>query len=206
MATTGIFITFEGGDGAGKTTQISKLRQALESRGHTVVVTREPGGTPLGQEIRELLLHKDYVAPRAEALLYAADRAHNVDTVIRPALERGDVVINDRYFDSSVAYQGAARSLGKDEVLELSLWATNHLYPDLTFLLDIPVEVGRMRVGPEKDRLESAGTEFHEAVRREFLELAANNPERFRVIDGCANVDEIAEEILQHVETYLANR
>ena len=134
----GLFVTFEGGDGAGKTTQVRLLAEWLRERGHGVVETREPGGTELGRHIRRLLLHGGEVSPRAEALLYAADRAHDVATVIRPALDRGDVVVADRYVDSSVAYQGAARSLGKDEVRELSMWATESLIPDLTVFLDLP--------------------------------------------------------------------
>lgn len=190
-----MFISFEGGDGAGKTTQVEMLAQYLRSHGYDVVTTREPGGTPVGQEIRRLLLHGADVSDRAEALLYAADRAHHVDTVIRPALERGEVVITDRFVDSSVAYQGVARALGTDEVKELSMWATNGLMPDLTILLDIPVESATLRRGTEPDRIEAAGAAFHEAVREEFLGLARLEPHRWVVIDGTASIAEISAQI-----------
>ena len=134
----GLFITFEGGDGSGKSTQSELLVQWLEAQGRTVVVSREPGGTDLGLELREIVLHRrGEIAPRAEALIYAADRAHNIATKVRPALERGDIVVQDRYLDSSVAYQGAGRVLGADEVRDVSLWATESLLPDLTILLDL---------------------------------------------------------------------
>ncbi|MBR5951061.1 MAG: dTMP kinase [Actinomycetaceae bacterium] len=200
----GHFITFEGGDGVGKTTQITLLADYLRAQGREVVVSREPGGTPLGSQIRELLLHGGEVSPRAEALLYAADRAHHADTVIRPALDRGAIVLCDRYLDSSVAYQGAGRVLGAGEIRELSLWATENLLPDVTFLLDLPVEISAARVGAEQDRIESAGRDFHEAVRAQFLELAAKEPERWRVIDASVDVEEIAYQINEHVRKLLA--
>jgi dTMP kinase len=138
----GAFITFEGGDGSGKTTQIALLHRWLEDRGLAVTVTREPGGSDLGTQLRDIILHSTgFIAPRAEALLYAADRAHHIHTVVRPALERGDIVVQDRYFDSSVAYQGAGRVLEATEIRDLSLWATEHLVTDLTILLDVPAGV-----------------------------------------------------------------
>ena len=140
----GLFISFEGGDGSGKSTQVDLLAKALADAGRDVVVTREPGGTAMGAEIRNLLLHGDDMGPRAEALLYAADRSHHVQSKIRPALERGAVVVTDRFLDSSVAYQGAARELGTEEVRDLSLWAVGGLLPDITFLL---VRLGRARRG-----------------------------------------------------------
>jgi len=197
----GLFISIEGGDGAGKTTQIAALQQWLTSVGREVVVTREPGGTELGVAIREALLHSGEVSPRAEALLYAADRAHHVASLVRPALDRGAVVISDRYLDSSVAYQGAARSLGKEEVRRLSLWATDGLVPQLTVLLDVPVAVGASRVGGQQDRIESAGLEFHEAVRAEFLQLAAAEPGRWVVIDGTLPVDEVTARVREAVRS-----
>lgn len=187
-----MFITFEGGDGAGKTTQIKRLAAHLRALGYEVVATREPGGTPLGRSIRELILHGGDVAPKAEALLYAADRAHHIATVVRPALERGAVVVADRYLDSSVAYQGVARDLGLAEVRDLSLWATDGLMPDRTILLDVPVEVGAARVGKSQDRIEAAGQGFHEAVRREFLALADEEPERWRVVDASQDFEATA--------------
>ena len=193
---TGRFITLEGGDGAGKTTQVELLTAWLEAHGRTVVRTREPGGTELGQRIREMVLHeRGHVAPRAEALLYAADRAHHVETVVRPALLRGDVVLQDRYIDSSVAYQGVARGLGAERIRSVSEWAADGLVPDLTVLLDLDVTVGRARVaaarGDTFDRLESEAATFHETVRRAFLDAAAAEPARFLVVDAAAPTDDV---------------
>ena len=199
----GLFVTFEGGDGAGKTTQVRLLAEWLRERGHGVVETREPGGTELGRHIRRLLLHGGEVSPRAEALLYAADRAHDVATVIRPALDRGDVVVADRYVDSSVAYQGAARSLGKDEVRELSMWATESLIPDLTVFLDLPTGDIAGRLGGTADRIEAAGPEFHEAVRREYRAFAEAEPERWFVVDARKGIDEIAGIVRERVAARL---
>lgn len=180
----GLFIALEGGDGAGKSTQAGLLRDWLQGLGRTVVVTREPGGTDFGRTVRELVLHGDHVAPRAEALLFAADRAHHVETLIRPALRRGEVVITDRYMDSSIAYQGAGRDLGVDEVRELSIWATGGLVPALTVLVDLPAAVGRTRRDGVHDRLESEADAFHDAVREHFLALAGADPDRYLVVDG----------------------
>ncbi|MDP9801097.1 dTMP kinase [Arcanobacterium wilhelmae] len=199
----GLFITFEGGDGSGKTTQIAAIKVALESRGLEVLTSREPGGTELGAKIRQLLLFGGEVAPRAEALLYAADRAQNIATRVRPALERGAIVLEDRYIDSSVAYQGGARSLGAEEIRELSMWATDRLTPDLTLLFDVPTDVGAQRVGGEKDRLEAEGLAFHESVRRAYLEMAAGEPERFRVIDAAAPIEQVTAAALAAIEPLL---
>jgi dTMP kinase len=193
---TGRFITLEGGDGAGKSTQASLLEEWLVAGGDTVVRTREPGGTDLGTRIREIVLHeRGHVSPRAEALLYAADRAHHVQTVVRPALERGDVVLQDRYIDSSVAYQGVARGLGAERIRSVSDWAADGLVPDLTVLLDLDATVGRARVAAARgdvfDRLESEAAAFHEAVRAAFLAMADADPERFLVVDAAAPVDEV---------------
>ncbi len=187
----GLFIAFEGGDGAGKTTQVRLLADALTAAGRRVLVTRQPGGTPLGQQIRDLVLHGDHVAPRAEALLYAADKAHHVEMLIRPALGRGEDVVTDRYVDSAVAYQGAGRELGADEVRELNLWGVAGLLPDLTIVVDISAEEGRRRRGEVHDRLEKEGDEFHEAVRAHFLAMAVASPERYLVVDGTLPPDEI---------------
>ncbi|BDZ51633.1 hypothetical protein GCM10025867_38740 [Frondihabitans sucicola] len=169
--------------------------------------TREPGGTDLGVEIRGMVLHRrGHIAPRAEALLYAADRAHHVATVVRPALERGDVVLQDRYLDSSVAYQGAGRVLGADEVRTLSLWATEGLLPDLTILLDLDEASSRARLDTsrtEYDRLEAEASDFHARVRQGFLTLAGAEPERFLVIDATLPPDEIAAAIRSRVATML---
>lgn len=201
----GLFITFEGGDGVGKSTHISLLADSLRAQGYEVVVSREPGGTALGAQIRELLLHGGEVSPRAEALLYAADRAHHADTVIRPALERGAIVLCDRYLDSSIAYQGAARALGKEEIRDLSLWATENLLPDVTFLLDLPVEIAQQRLVGESDRIESAGMVFHEAVRAEFLALAEAEPQRWHVLDVREEIETVSAQIREYVDRLLAS-
>ena len=196
MAARGMFITFEGGDGSGKSTQIQSVRDWFESRGREVIVTREPGGTELGTEIRRLVQNgPEDVDARTEALLYAADRAYHVATVIAPALERGAVVLGGRYIDSSLAYQGAARSLGVDEIASLSAWATRGLYPSLTFLLDLPPEVGARRRTDAPDRMERESMDFHERVRHEYLRLADAEPDRIVVIDAVGTVDEVFSEI-----------
>ncbi len=196
---SGRFIAFEGGDGAGKSTQAALLSGWLEEQGHTVVVTREPGGTPFGRTVRDLVLHGDHVAPRAEALLFAADRAHHVETKIRPALQRGEFVITDRYMDSSIAYQGAGRDLGVDEVRGLNLWATGGLVPALTVLIDLPADIGRSRRHGVHDRLESEPARFHGAVRELFLTLAAADPDRYLVIDGELSREQIHELVVARV-------
>lgn len=196
MSARGVFITFEGGDGSGKSTQIQSVRDWFESRGREVIVTREPGGTELGTEIRRLVQNgPEDVDARTEALLYAADRAYHVATVIAPALERGAVVLGDRYIDSSLAYQGAARSLGVDEIASLSAWATRGLYPSLTFLLDLPPEVGARRRTDAPDRMERESMDFHERVRHQYLRLADAEPDRIVVIDAVGTVDEVFSEI-----------
>lgn len=195
----GSFVVFEGGDGAGKSTQLDLLRAWLADREVEVVLTREPGGTPLGAQIRELLLHGDAVAPRAEALLFAADRAQHVETVVRPALERGAIVLQDRYLDSSVAYQGAGRELDPQEVRQLSVWATHELRPDLTVLLDVEPEVGRERRGSSDDRLEQEAQDFHARVREHFLALAQAEAHRYLVVDAALPPEEIASIVREAV-------
>lgn len=192
----GLFIAFEGGDGAGKSTQVRLLAQALRDRGREVLVTRQPGGTDLGAAIRDLVLHGEHVSPRAEALLFAADKAHHVDLVIRPALEAGDVVLTDRYTDSSVAYQGAGRDLGAAEVHDLQMWAVGGLVPDLTVVVDVTAEEGRRRRGDVHDRLESEADAYHDAVRQHFLAMAAGNPERYLVLDGTESPERLHEAVL----------
>ena len=198
-----MFISFEGIDGVGKSTQIRFAEEYLKARGREVVCTLEPGGTELGQEIRNLLLHrKGVVAPRAEALLYAADRAHHVETKVRPALEAGKVVLTDRYLDSSVAYQGAGRNLSAEEVRNISMWAVGGLLPDLTVLVDLDPAVAAERrkgTGQEADRLESEKLEFFQAVRNEFLKLAAAEPNRFLVVDAT----ETPEQMFAHISKKL---
>ncbi len=194
-----MFVSFEGLDGCGKTTQARLLSRALEETGVEVVLTREPGGTPLGERIRDLVLHGDHVAPWAEAALYAAARAQHVEELIRPALARGATVVCDRYVDSSVAYQGAGRQLGVEEVLGLNLTAVGGLMPDLTFLVEIDIDTALARVGAEGDRIERAGAEFWPRVEQAYRALAARFPERYVVVDGRRSIAEVAAEIRDRV-------
>ena len=178
--------------------QSKLLKQWLEQEGEEVVLSREPGGTDLGQGLRKILLGHETgaISPRAEALLYAADRAHHVFSTIRPALDRGEVVISDRYFDSSAAYQGAGRVLIPGEVARISRWATESLYPTLTILIDLPAEVGLARL-QSLDRLEAEPKDFHERVRQEFLQIAMMDPERYFVVDGTQSVEDIHKQIIE---------
>jgi len=205
--TRGLFITLEGGDGSGKSTQAELLREWLTEEGRTVVRTREPGGTEVGLEIRELVLHhRGDISPRAEALLYAADRAHHIATLVRPALARGEVVVQDRYLDSSVAYQGAGRVLDPNEVRRISEWATEGLLPDLTVLLDLDSASARTRLDAARtryDRLEAEASDFHDRVRSAYLTLARAEPERFLVIDATLPIDGIADAIRERVRGLL---
>jgi dTMP kinase len=196
----GVFIVFEGGEGIGKTTQAKLLKAWLEQEGESVVLSREPGGSDLGIEIRKILLSHSTgeISPRAEALLYAADRAHHVFSVIRPALAAGEVVISDRYFDSSIAYQGAGRVLEPGEVARISRWATESLFPTLTIIIDLPAEIGLGRL-KSKDRLESQPLAFHERVRQEFLQLSLLDPERYFIVDGNKSIEDIHSAIITRV-------
>jgi dTMP kinase len=198
--TKGIFIVFEGGEGIGKSTQAKLLKAWLEQEGETVVLSREPGGSDLGIEIRKILLSHSTgeISPRAEALLYAADRAHHVFSVIRPALAAGEVVISDRYFDSSIAYQGAGRVLEPGEVARISRWATESLFPTLTIIIDLPAEIGLSRL-KSKDRLESQPLDFHERVRQEFLQISLLDPERYFVVSGNQSIEDTHSAIIARV-------
>ena len=198
--TKGVFIAFEGGEGSGKSTQSKLLKKWLEEEGEEVVLSREPGGTEMGKDLRRILLDHSTgeISPRAEALLYAADRAHHVYSKIRPALDRGDVVITDRYFDSSIAYQGAGRVLVSGEVARISRWATESLFPTLTILIDLPAETGLGRL-KSKDRLEVEPLDFHERIRQEYLQLSLLDPERYLVVDGRQTVEEIHLDIIKRV-------
>ena len=190
------FIVLEGGEGAGKSTQSRALADYLEARGHRVRRTREPGGTPAAEAVRAILLDPDNAGldDRAEALLFAAARGDHAARVIRPALDAGEIVISDRYLDSSVAYQGVARALGAERVADLSLWATGGLVPDLTIVLDVDPALGLARVvGP--DRLEAEPVEWHERVRQAFLDIAARTPDRYLVLDGSRPAEDLAVEI-----------
>ncbi len=204
---SGLFISLEGIDGVGKSTQSDLLEEFLRAQGREVVRTFEPGGTELGQEIRHLLLHrKGDVAPRAEALLYAADRAHHVASKIRPALNRGEVVMTDRYLDSSVAYQGVGRALSAEDVRAISLFAVEGLLPDLTILLDLEASAAAARrnnTGEAPDRLEREKIEFFEAVRQAYLDMAAAEPDRWLVIDAGKTVEEMQAQIRDRVADML---
>jgi dTMP kinase len=197
---SGIFISFEGGEGSGKSTQTELLKSYLESNGKKVLLTREPGGTPLGKRLREILLDNatGNISPRAEALLYAADRANHVYSLIQPALNAGEVVITDRYLDSSVAYQGAGRILQPAEVARISRWATENLAPTLTIVMDIPAELGLSRLR-SLDRLEAEPLAFHERIRQEFLNIAGSDPERYFVVDATQDKESIHEQIIERV-------
>ncbi|SCY02344.1 thymidylate kinase [Microbacterium sp. LKL04] len=208
--TSGLWITLEGGDGSGKTTQAALLEQWLRQQGRSVVRTREPGGTEVGVLIRDIVLHhRGDIAPRAEALLYAADRAHHVATHVRPALARGEIVIQDRYLDSSVAYQGAGRVLDGGEIRDLSLWAAEGALPDVTVLLDVDPATARDRLDAADkpfDRLEAEKSAFHERVRAAFLALADAEPERFLVVDATQPIEVIAAAIRARVDERLSTR
>jgi dTMP kinase len=195
-----MFVTFEGLDGSGKSTQTQLLAARLEAVGQEVVVTREPGGTELGERIRDLVLHGGHVSPWAEALLYAASRAQHVDEVIKPALERGASVVCDRYIDSSAAYQGVARGLGLERVLDLNLTAVGGLMPDRTFLLQLDPADVPSRLDREHDRLESEGDAFRALAASGYRDLAARFPDRIVVLDGTRAADELAEEVYDVVQ------
>ena len=190
-----MFISFEGLDGSGKTTQARLLREHLEREGHDVVATREPGGTPLGERVRKLLLHGAEISGLAEAALFAAARAELVERVVRPALERGATVVCDRFVDSSLAYQGIARGLGVDEVLALNMTATGGLLPDRTFLLLVDPDETALRMGGSRDRIERSGREFRARVDEAYGELAERFPERIVAIDGGRPVEEVASAV-----------
>ena len=208
--TTGVFISFEGIDGVGKSTQADLMQSYLAAKGLEVTRTLEPGGSDLGVEIRHLLLHrKGEVSVRSEALLYAADRAHHVASVIRPALAKGQIVISDRFLDSSVAYQGAGRELDLTEVRNLSLWAVDNLLPDLTVLLDLDAaaaSVRRVNTGAEPDRLEREKISFFEAARNTYIELAKNEPKRFHVVDASQDPDSIWKQIQPRLDALLESK
>jgi len=196
MGDPGRLIAFEGVEGSGKSTQLELLRQALDGRSREVVVTREPGGTPAGERVRALLLDPEVeLHPRAEALLFAAARAELVEAVIRPALERGAVVLCDRYLDSSLAYQGGARGLGLGPVTDVNRFATGGLLPDLVVLLDLDPASGLRRRAGKPDRIEGQDLDFHRRVRQAFRDLAAADPGRFAVVDAAAPVPEVATKV-----------
>lgn len=200
-----MFITIEGPEGSGKSTAVNTAVKKLEQLGYKIVRTREPGGTPIAEQIREVILNKENTKmdPRTEALLYAASRRQHLVEKVWPALERGEIVICDRYLDSSLAYQGGARHLGIDEVLNINLFATEHTYPDLTLLFDIEPEIGLARIAAnssrEVNRLDLEKLEFHKNVRDTFLLLAKRYPERFVVIDASKSMDEVADDTINAI-------
>lgn len=199
----GLFITFEGADGCGKTTQMKLLAEYLEKHGKEVLLTREPGGKGLGEKVREILLNYDgEVSDRCESFLFLADRAQNIDIIINPAVNAGKIVLCDRHTDSTVAYQGYGRGLDIERINMLNELATNGKKPDLTLVFDIDVETSMKRVGNEKDRMESAGKEFHNRVRYGYLELAKQEPDRIKVIDATRSIEEIHKEVVKIFELF----
>ncbi len=193
----GLFITFEGADGCGKTTQMKLLAEYLEKNSIPTVITREPGGKGLGEKVREILLnYEGPVSDRCESFLFLADRAQNIDIIVKPAVEAGKIVLCDRHIDSTVAYQGYGRGLDIERINMLNNIATNGKKPDLTFVFDIDVETSMKRVGSEKDRMESAGIEFHNRVRKGYLELAKQEPQRIKVLDATKSIEDIHKEVV----------
>ena len=197
----GLFITFEGGDGCGKITQIKLIDEYLRNKGYKTLLTREPGSKGLGVKLREILLNYDgEVSPTCESFLFLADRAQHVDCIIKPALEEGTVVLCDRHTDSTVAYQGYGRGLDLEQIYKLNNIATSGLKPDLTVVLDVDVETSQARVGKEKDRMESAGIEFFERVRKGFLEIAKQEPSRVKVIDSTQSIEDIHKQVVELIQ------
>ncbi|MCX6400645.1 MAG: dTMP kinase [Propionibacteriales bacterium] len=203
-AASGVFVCFEGGEGGGKSTQSRLLRDRLEAAGYRVLLTFEPGDTPVGKEMRRIVLSPEtgVLAHKTEVLLYAADKAEHIETLVQPALDRGEVVITDRYVDSTLAYQGAGRALDVDEVEEVARWATGDLRPHLTVVLDVEPETGLGRF-EGRDRIEGESLEFHQRVRQSFLDLAARDPAHYAVLDARSPIDEIAATIAARVDPLL---
>ncbi len=200
----GLFITFEGVDGCGKTTQMNLLAKYLKNDGHDVIITREPGAKGLGEKIREILLHYDVeVSSRAESFLFLADRAQHIDKIVNPAVEEGKIVLCDRHTDSTIAYQGYGRGVDIAQLTMLNNLATGQRKPDITFVFDIDIETSMSRVGKEKDRMESAGIEFFEKVRKGYLEIAKQEPSRVKVINSTRSIEEISKEVLGYINSVL---
>ena len=200
----GLFITFEGADGCGKTTQLNLLKDYFENKGCDVLVTREPGGKGLGEKVREILLnYNGEVSDRCESFLFLADRAQNIDVIVKPALEQGKIVLCDRHTDSTAAYQGYGRGLDLDEIHMLNNLATGNKKPDLTLVFDVDIETSMKRVGSEKDRMENSGNEFFNRVRNGYLELAKQEPERIKVVDATKSIEEVHKNVIKIIETSL---
>ncbi len=200
----GLFITFEGADGCGKTTQLNLLKDYLEQKGKEVIVTREPGAKGLGEYIRKILLNYDgVVSDRCESFLFLADRAQNIDVIVKPAIEEGKIILCDRHTDSTVAYQGYGRGLDLDEIDMLNNLATGNKKPDLTLVFDVDIETSMKRVGQEKDRMEKSGNEFFNRVREGYLTIAKKEPDRVKVIDSTKSIAEVQDEVIKIVENYI---
>ena len=200
----GLFITFEGGDGCGKTTQIKLLDEYLRNKGYKTLLTREPGSKGLGIKLREILLNYDgEVSPVCESFLFLADRAQHVDCIIKPALEEGVIVLCDRHTDSTVAYQGYGRGLDLEQIYQLNKIATSGLKPDLTLLFDVDTETSMQRVGKNKDRMESAGLEFQEKVRHGYLTLAKEEPKRIKIFDSKKTIEQLHQEVLGIIAPFI---
>ncbi len=200
----GLFITFEGVDGCGKTTQINLLSEYLKERGYEVLLTREPGSKGLGEKLREILLNYDgEVSDRCESFLFLADRAQHIDIIVNPAVNTGKIVLCDRHTDSTVAYQGYGRGLNIDTINHLNSLATNGKKPDLTFIFDIDTKTSMQRVGKNQDRMESAGIEFQTRVRNGYLEIAKQEPERVKVIDSTKSIEEIHKNVIDIIKNYI---
>ena len=204
--TKGLFITFEGIDGCGKTTQIKLLEEYLKKNNKNVIVTREPGAKGLGEKLREILLgYEGEVSSNCESFLFLADRAQHIDTLIKPTIENGDIVLCDRHIDSTVAYQGYGRGLDLDRINYLNNLATSGLKPDLTFIFDIDLETSLARRGKARDRMESSGDEFFERVRTGYIEVSKQEPNRVKLLDGSKSVEIIHSEIIQHIKELSVN-
>lgn len=200
----GLFITFEGADGCGKTTQLNLLKDFLTNKGHDVVVTREPGAAGLGEKLRDILLNYDgQVSDRCESFLFLADRAQNIDTIVKPAITAGKIVLCDRHIDSSTAYQGYGRGLDINRIKKLNSIATDGFLPDLTLIFDVDIETSMKRVGKDKDRMESAGAEFFNRVRNGYLEIAKQEPDRIKVLNAANTVENIHHEVIAVVDDLL---
>lgn len=203
MGKKGLFITFEGADGCGKTTQLNLLAEYLIAQGKDVVITREPGSKGLGVKLREILLNYDgEVAPECESFLFLADRAQHIATIVKPAIEAGKIVLCDRHTDSTVAYQGYGRGLDLDRINYLNKIATNGIKPDLTLVFDVDIKTSMKRVGTEKDRMESGGDIFFNKVRNGYLEIAKLEPERVKVLDAARSIEEIFENVKKIISKF----
>lgn len=196
----GLFITFEGIDGCGKTTQLNMLNKHLQDKGYETVLTKEPGGKGLGEKIRNILLNYDgEVSDRCESFLFLADRAQNIDLIVNPAIRQGKIVLCDRHTDSTLAYQGYGRELDLAQIKKLNDLATNGRKPDITFIFDVSLETSSKRVGKDKDRMEKSGKDFFQRVRNGYLKIAQNEPQRVKVINSEKSIDEVFVQVLKYI-------